>query len=329
MSAVRNFKLKFYIKCLLLILPILIIWWISYFKPMHVLDYDYALWTQQKDYIENNSDYNRILILGDSSAQFNIDLDQGWNDTRILAVGAMRMPGLYYTLENYLKNHSAPQFVLLSVTYDRFYGDYEEFLTKGVCFHYLDKNEINEILDTSKQVGSNLLKNVSNYEMFRYFYRTPDLFTLEALRNLSGGAAANNEGIYKETMERKGSYSYSAPEFSMTQITKSAEEKKIYMDPLMTSYLERMIEICEQNDIKLIMVQAPINKASYDKLDQQWFGQFNAMLEPYKGRLIEENELPVYPNEYFYSSNHLNKKGIAHYTEDLKRKVDVYLQDKR
>lgn len=295
---------------------------------MHVLEYDYALWMQQKDYIENNSDYNRIVILGDSSAQFNIDLDWGWDDTRILAVGAMRMPALYYSLENYLENHPAPEAVILSVTYDRFYGDYDEFLSKGICFHYLNRNEIKEILDTSKQVGSSLLENVSNYEMFRYYYRTPDLFTLEALRTLSGGAVGRNEEIYKETTKRKGSYSYSAPDFSMTQVTKSAEDGKIYMDPLMISYLDRMIEICDKNSIKLIMVQAPMNKASYEKLDQEWIDQFNEMMEPFEGRLIEENEFPVYPNEYFYSSNHMNKKGIEHYTEDLLQKIEENLQDK-
>ena len=328
MSAVNKYKLKFLIKCLLLILPVLIIWWISYFKPMHVLEYDYALWMQQKDYIENNSDYNRIVILGDSSAQFNIDLDQGWNDTRILAVGAMRMPALYYSLENYLENHPAPEAVILSVTYDRFYGNYDEFLNKGICFHYLDKNEIKEILDTSKQVGSNLLDNVSKYEMFRYYFRTPDLFTLEAFRTLSGGAAGRNEEIYNETTKRRGSYSYSAPDYNLTQITKSAEDGKIYMDPLMTSYLNRMIDICNDNNIKLIMVQAPINKESYEKLGQHWFDQFDEMMKPFEGRLIEENDLPMYPNEYFYSSNHMNKKGIEHYTKDLKRRIEAYLQDK-
>ena len=328
MSVTNKNKPEFLIKCLLLILPVLIIWWISFFKPMHVLEYDYALWMQQKDYIENNSDYNRIVILGDSSAQFNIDLDWGWDDTRILAVGAMRMPALYYSLENYLENHPAPEAVILSVTYDRFYGDYDEFLSKGICFHYLNRNESKEILDTSKQVGSSLLENVSNYEMFRYYYRTPDLFTLEALRTLSGGAVGRNEEIYKETTKRKGSYSYSAPDFSMTQVTKSAEDGKIYMDPLMISYLDRMIEICDKNSIKLIMVQAPMNKASYEKLDQEWIDQFNEMMEPFEGRLIEENEFPVYPNEYFYSSNHMNKKGIEHYTEDLLQKIEENLQDK-
>ena len=328
MSTANKNILRFLIKCLLLILPVLAIWWISYFKPMHVLEYDYALWMQQKDYIENNNDYNRIVILGDSSAQFNIDIERGWDDTRILAVGAMRMPALYYSLKNYLESHPAPEAVILSVTYDRFYGDYDEFLSKGICFHYLNRNEIKEILDTSRQVGSSLLENVSNYEMIRYYYRTPDLFALEALRTLTGGAAGRNEEIYKETTKRKGSYSYSAPDYSITQVTKSAEDGKIYMDPLMISYLDRMIEICDKNSIKLIMVQAPMNKASYEKLDQEWIDQFNAMMEPFEGRLIEENELPVYPNEYFYSSNHMNKKGIEHYTEDLLHKIEEYLQDK-
>jgi hypothetical protein len=282
---------------------------------------------QQKDYIENNSDYNRIVILGDSSAQFNIDLDLGWDDSHTLAVGAMRMPALYYTLKNYLENHPAPESVILSVTYDRFYGPYDEFLSKGICYHYLRRSEVKEILETSRQVGSGLLENVSNFEMFRYYYRTPDLFTLEALRNLAGDAGGKNQKIYEETTKKRGSYSYSAPEFNITQITKSAEDCKIYMDPLMISYLNRMIEICDENGIKLIMVQAPINKASYEKLEQPWFDQFDAMLKPYEGRLIEINELPVYPNEYFYSSNHMNQKGLKQYSQDLRQKIEVYLKE--
>lgn len=308
-------------------LPVLILWWVSYNKPMNVLEYDYALWMQQKDYIENNSDFNRVVILGDSSAQFNIDLDQGWNDTYILAVGAMRMPALYYSLENYLVNHPAPECVVLSVTYDRFYGSYDEFLSKGISFHYLSREEAQEILNTAGQVGSSLLENVSNYEIFRYYYRTPDLFTLEALRNLLGGSAGKNEIIYEQTMKRKGSYSYSAPEYSITQITKSVEDRKIFMDPLMVSYLDRMIKICDQNGIKLIMVQAPMNRASYEKLDRSWLDQYDAMLEPYKGRLVEIDEIPVYPNEYFYSSNHMNQNGLNQYSKDLRKKIEVYLQE--
>ena len=328
MKEASNEKLKFWVKCLLILLPVLAVWAFSYCNPMYILDYDYALWMQQKDYIENQNDYNRVVILGDSSAQFNIDPENDWNDARILAVGAMRMPAHYYSLVNYLENHPAPECVILSVTYDRFYGDYDEFLIKGVGYHYLDPEEMKEILETADQVGSKLLENVTSYEMFRYYCRTPDLFALEILRNLMEGAGGRNKEIYRETLQRKGSYAYSAPELALTQITKSAEDGEIYIDPLMDCYLDRIVSLCEDNDIKLIIVQAPMNEAGYDKLDQQWFEAFDEMLASYEGRCIVEKEIPVYPNEFFYSSNHMNKKGIAVYTDDLKQKTESQMIEK-
>ena len=326
MKTASNDKLRFLTKCLLILLPVLAVWGVAFFNPMYILDYDYALWMQQKDYIENQSDYNRVVILGDSSAQFNIDPENGWNDARILAVGAMRMPAHYYSLVNYLEKHPAPECVVLSVTYDRFYEDYDEFLVKGVGYHYLNSKEKKEILETADQVGSRLLEDVTSYEMFRYYYRTPDLFALEILRNLMEGAGGRNKDIYRETFQRKGSYAYSAPEYALTQITKSAEDCDIHIDPLMDSYLDRIVSLCGDNDIKLIIVQAPMNKTSYDKLDQHWFEQFDEMLASYDGRCIVEKEIPVYPDEYFYSSNHMNKKGVTVYTDDMMHKTELQLQ---
>ena len=316
---------KFLLKSLFILLPIIVVWAFAFFRPMDILDYDYALWMQQKEYIENQKDYNETVILGDSSAQFNIQLENGWDDAHMLAVGAMRVPGLYYSLQNYLKNHPAPKNVILSISYDRFYGEYDEFLVKGVGYHYLSWEEVQEIRDTAKNTGSRLLEKATFYEMFRYYYRTPDLYALEIFRNLTEHAGRRNKEIFEKTTARRGSYSYSAPEYALTQLTKTAVDKKIFMDPLMSSYLDRIIELCNEKDIRLIMVQAPMNKASCDSLDEQWFADFEQMMAPYEGRLIMEKEIPVYSNEFFYSSNHMNQKGISVYTEDLRKKVESEL----
>ncbi|MBR5361259.1 MAG: hypothetical protein IK123_10255, partial [Lachnospiraceae bacterium] len=95
---------------------------------------------------------------------------------------------------------------------------------------------------------------------------------------------------------------------------------------LITAYFGRLLKLCSDNGIQTVVLQAPMNRASYDMLHEDYVDEYTsymkAFAQDYKD-ISFETEIPCYDNRYFGDSSHLNDRGARYYTGEL---IDKYAE---
>ena len=88
-------------------------------------------------------------------------------------------------------------------------------------------------------------------------------------------------------------------------------------------YMRKLIELCEQNGIRVVVLQAPMNKASFDTLQEGFvkgYALYMQSLSDLYPDITVEREIPCYENALFGDSSHLNETGALQYTEEIAQK---------
>jgi hypothetical protein len=95
-------------------------------------------------------------------------------------------------------------------------------------------------------------------------------------------------------------------------------------------YLQETIRLCEENNIKFIFQNPPINEASYNALNEKFVRDYEEYLcnlqELYPDAIID-TKLFSYGNEYFGDSTHLNSKGTEKFTLEMKEKYAYIFEE--
>lgn len=164
-------------------------------------------------------------------------------------------------------------------------------------------------INTMCPIGIETLVEMNPLKMVRRAYRKAKLL----FKNddyIGKGHSYGGKGIvYDEKEIKSGTF------------TSEPEEPIIILEdnPTLSEYIGKIIKICEENNIKLHFYCQPQTdfylciKQNYD----EYRNYINKMIHPYK--LIDFNLLPpsVYdpPTEEFWDDNHLNEKGVHHFTD--------------
>ena len=91
-------------------------------------------------------------------------------------------------------------------------------------------------------------------------------------------------------------------------------------------YMERLLSLCRDNEIRTILVQPPMNEASYESLNDDYVSQFSGLIESFKELYPEaeiSSEIPCYDNGFFGDASHLNEKGAIKYTKEFMNEYDL------
>lgn len=296
--------------------------------PMWYMDEEYAMYRQQKDYVTENNDYNRVIILGDSRTKAGMVPDILSEECYNLALGGTTPIEGYYTLQEYLKNHPAPECVVISYAPMHYMG-IDALWTRNIYFHVMndeDAAELFRIAALSQEKEEILPKYyLMDYAMYRFYL--PNKYGTAVKNSLfSNRRTANLEKYDQVTLSRGQNYFGLASESS--DVNGEAKEADFILSETVTLYLQRILDLCEEEGIRVIVEQMPMNETSRHILTED----FKFHYEMYINELAAANptvqisgELYRYPNNYFGDADHLNPEGAREFSQFLRQRYpDVF-----
>ena len=300
--------------------------------PMWYMDGEYAMYRQQKDYVTENHDDNRVIILGDSRTKAGMVPDVLSEECYNLALGGTTPIEGYYTLKEYLNNHPAPKCVVISYAPMHYMG-IDALWTRNIYFHVMndeDAAELFQIVAAGNEKEEILPKHyLLEYAMYRFYL--PNKYGRAVKNSLfSNRRTANLEKYDQVTLSRGQNYFGMAKESS--DVNGEAKETDFIPSETVTLYLQRIFDLCEEQGIRVIVEQMPMNETSRRILTQDFKDHYRA----YMSQLALDNptvqisgELYMYTNNYFGDADHLNSEGAYEFSQFMRQRYpDVFYEKK-
>ena len=121
----------------------------------------------------------------------------------------------------------------------------------------------------------------------------------------------------------KGHTFYGTEEYS-SGVNWEAHEMDFVVSDIIDLYLRKMIEMCRENGIQVIIEQLPMNETSYGILQPDFKTHYKEYM---MGLAVAYPDLRVaikpycYNNEYFGDADHLNEKGCRVFSQYIATEV--------
>ena len=332
----KNIYFTFFFKCILALMPVIVFIIYTAVLPFGYMDEEYPSWKYTKDIeagrgklSENEGPGDITLILGDSRAMADLipeDMDKGVYN---LAVGGATGVEMYYTLKHYIENESVPENVI--IMFAPFHYSYmDNFWTRSVYFHHLTLPEAIKVYSEGIRLDSNAVcerdKGLSSIiSMYLCF---PDSYMPAALNSGFIGRYQANRQAYEDISQSRGHGLFGTEEGS-SELNYEANYTELDTGRdygILKLYMERLLSLCRDNEIRTILVQPPMNEASYESLNDDYVSQFSGLIESFKELYPEaeiSSEIPCYDNGFFGDASHLNEKGAIKYTKEFMNEYDL------
>lgn len=322
---------KSFIKLILKVLLLLLILWIIFAIVIHnfgmyIYDGEYASYKETMDYIKNSNDYNDVIICGDSVAKSAIIPKQISDKTYNIAMPGTSAIEQYYLIEEYLKNHDKPKTILMMYSMTGYNQNVIDsfFWNRTVYFNCLTTSQFFDIIKTE------LFPNSFNaiLEYFQYKTYMPNKYYAALKNSLKQRRYETNIDKYNHNKEYKGQQYFGIEkEFAPNDVSIG---KMNGFKPLniIEHYLLKCIELCQKNDIKLIILQNPVNLSTYVNSQERFkieFEEYMKNLEKNHEGIIVDSNISVVDNSWFGDYVHLNPNGATQFTEQIKEKYSEYL----
>ena len=294
---------------------------------MNYFDEEYPYWKEQKDYITEGGKNNEILFLGDSVAKVGILPKIVSDNSYNIAIGGTTSVEMYYSLNTYLKNNKPPKKIFMAFS-PIHYSHLEWYKTRTIYFHYLT---FEEMIESEKIILKDddiffYEKPGLFWEDMECFLRFPNKYYL-TIRNSKLKRKTQNESQYENARAANGRMFF-PPVFNWEMkykenkyVTKGFQKRKS-----IDCYLKKIFTLAKENNIKVYIIQMPINKITYESLKKRdYIKNFNEYMEELSKNtdIHIEKELPIYDTKLFDDYMHLSKEGAEIYTKNLKKKYNL------
>ena len=329
---------NFIVKCILAAIPFILAVGYIWLFPMGYMDEEFPSWNYTKQVQEGRetsaSGDSAVdsLILGDSRAMADL-IPQMMGDNYVnLGMGGATSIEMYYTLKHYIASNGVPKQVM--IMFAPFHYSYmDNYKTRTVYFHHLTFAEAMEVQLKETELSSadrstDAFDELDRADLLSAYLRSPSVY-LPALINSRGfGRYKTNMALYEEQKSARGHALYgTADGCDDLNYEASYEHMKRDTDHLLiTYYFDLLLGLCEDNGIETCLLQAPMNRASYEALHeeykQEYLGYVSVMAAGH-GEVYFETDIPCYENVYFGDSSHLNERGAQVYTEEV---IDKFIK---
>ena len=322
----QNKLTKFILKSALFLLPIATFCtavYVAFAKfPMRFFDGEYAMYQQQKDYIYNNNDYNRVLITGDSKAKVAFLPSLLSDETYNLSLGGITPLENYYYLKEYLENRQVPETVFIA--FNPFhYMTFDTFWTRSVYFHRLTENDLKDTYETAllykdtDYILTNFDKNT-----FEYKYYSVKKYGKTFIKSFFEDRNKKNMDMYNDMYETKGQVYFGTAEYC-DGWSQEAQVKNFEVLDIIDCYLHKTIDMCLDYGINVIIETIPMNKATYEACTQNYLSDYSNYMKNLQAeypQIIVNTDLYYWDNEYFGDAAHFNSKGTKKYSKYIRDK---------
>lgn len=258
-----------------------------------------------------NQTYHDVLFLGSSRTHFGINPHYVDSICKVNSYNAGVEGGGMYEFEMmlraYLEHHKAPKFLFLNFDMHSFTGDPKIFNYPVYYPYYSKNNIIKQYLLDNKNL--NQCKIVFPFlQITDYDDNTKGFF----LKGLLGRTE-----IQENDFQYKGYISNT--DVTLPPVVTPLTKVNLSINQLMVNCFERIIKICEENNIRLIITYLPEYQRMYQKSTNnrdEIFKIINNRVLRNKLLFINHDEINICSNpKYFANITHLNKEGAREYSE--------------
>lgn len=233
----------------------------------------------------------------------------------------------YYMLQNYLAHHEAPKTLIMMY----FIGSYDSiddfFWNRTLYFNCLTTKQFKEIV----QNGAFPEEQTRNIVKFlEYKFCSPSKYYAAIKNALFENRYKINQKEYEIAVQSKGQHYFGTEAFYESNNVTISGKKHFQPLDIIDCYMNKCIELCEENGIKVILEQHPINESTYANMNneykQEYMDYMKNLAEKYPN-IIVNDEYNICPNDWLGDFSHLNENGATKFTESLKEKYGEYLKE--
>lgn len=309
---------KFFLKCILATFPLVVLCLYTALFPFGYMDEEYPSWKYQKDMAMTGPAYD-TLILGDSTAKAGLIPNNLSSNVINLSMGGATPIEIYYTLERYLASHEAPENALIMFT-PYHYSFLDNFWQRTMYFNYFDSRETLEVFRNAHAVSETAVLTDGYFiDLMSYRLRLPNKY-LPAMYN-SGliGRRTTNEAIYNEIASNRGQYYFGTAD-GCSDHNYESNYTALNLSLIVDLYMRKLLDLCVENNIHVVLEQAPMNTASYSLLNENYVTEYTAYMELLQQdypEIMIDTIIAHYEDAYFGDASHLNEKGAVRFTEEI------------
>ena len=285
---------------------------------------EYPMWKSKFEYIQKNHNSENIII-GDSRALAGIVPDIIGDDFYNLSYGGGTPIEGYFLLKKYISKN-VPKTIIIS--FSPLHLEFSNvFFGRPLKYNIFSTKEIVEILKKSKELNNKFynyddrnlgyknkseylniyLKSILTKWNFFYYYRPELRNSLTQVRILK------NITVYNEIKAKKGNYDFGEEESSSGlnfEATKS--HNGFAVSKVMDYYLNQIIQLALENNIKVYYIVPPFNEASYNNLNLNYIRNYDSYFDSLKYKyqnVVWHNKIFFYEDRFFGDKSHLNSRG--------------------
>lgn len=271
-----------------------------------VVAYAYHNYANTKYTYALNSSDEDILLFGSSRIAEAVNpfiIQDSLNKSCYnLGIGNANIYSSYCMLTTVIQQNNKPDMVILDLTHID-YNDTPDNNTQQLSFFYPLYGKIDSI--------TNLINTYSNdkyikFKIQSHIYRYNSTLHLPLIENYTRtNGFRNTERVYKK---------------------ENKSDTNIYsLDKTKILFLEKFINICNENGIKLLILFSPQFKVI--KNDAQNIEKMKRILKKYDCTVLDYSQKDEFiRREFFYDSDHSNRVGAEVYTKALIPEIKQVLQ---
>src|SRR6218665_1164255 len=253
----------------------------------------------------------RFLFLGDSHIERGVDLSKIPDSYSIAYFGENNMMSYFkfkYCLE---QGYRKPEYLVIDSDMMTYTKAFNKFIRhKGYYYSLMSFSDLRDI-------DSNVLATYYDYFKLTLFpYVEWQIVRMQP-------AKKREEKIYATPGEK----AYHASIFVQKELLPGGKKEDFFYQPAL-GFLEKMIALCKENNIKLIYVRFPLTRQLLDEVECHVDSSFVRDLPAED--IIKSHHLPILNyerllqnrSELFHDCHHLNDAGKAVFTKELKKGLD-------
>ncbi|MCR5356311.1 MAG: hypothetical protein K6E63_02805 [Lachnospiraceae bacterium] len=321
----------FFAKCILMLIPLFVIEGFTLLFPMCYMDEEYPSWHYTKMVEEGRvrpvSSGEASVILGDSRAMADMIPGMMGDSYVNLGVGGATPVEMYFTLDKYIKNNGAPKEVM--IMFAPFHYSYmDNYKTRTMYFKHLTLKEAMQVYSQGKTYEAAVFDDFDRADILSMYAGLPDSYLPALINAKVTGRLSKNTMLYDEQLANRGHALYGRDNGN-SDVNYEANYEHMNRDGehlLITYYFEKLLKLCSANGIRTIVLQPPMNEASFEALNEGYVREYLSYLNQIRNDnpdIVFEDEIPCYENRYFGDSSHLNEEGARVYTGAI---IDKYIK---
>ena len=278
------------------------------------------MWMQVKNNMNQNHKHKiDIVYLGDSRAKAAFIVNKFEENSKLNVLnfsigGATPIEG-YYSLKNFLK-HNQVKNILIS--YAPFHLTKQDvFWDRTVKFSFLKNEEYEEIHSNAELFKDRYIldKNYLDYKI------KTGIYAIEFFKGISSLRWRLNKKTYAELIKSKGHYYFGRNDGS-SDLNDESKEKNFLPSLLINSYLQNIIKLAQENNMKIYWYTMPFNESSFRQTSENYISRFEKYINDFASdNFIVLNTLNYQNDKNFGDASHLFS-GAINTTIDIKNKLD-------